>query len=148
MCGPGTWAEIIVIAEPRSWLTARSVASFFPDFLKIQKKRRPSLLVRDFSKAHAQGCFEPSSVVGKQQNLGHAAEPHWHGQIQWWLYLMMLFFHIVPQVTGNQIWGMTHTFCCTTLNHSSPTLEIKHQPSKSGTLQYKLSRVKSCIMDW
>ena len=41
MCGPGTWAENITIVEPRSWLTARSVASFFPDFSKIQKNRRP-----------------------------------------------------------------------------------------------------------
>ena len=40
MCWPGTWAEIIAIAEPRSWLTARSVASFFPDFSKIQTKRK------------------------------------------------------------------------------------------------------------
>ena len=37
-----TWAEIIAILEPLSWLTARSVASCFPDFSKIQKKRRPS----------------------------------------------------------------------------------------------------------
>ena len=42
MCGPGTWAKIIAIVKPRSWLTARSVASFIPDFTKIQKKRRPS----------------------------------------------------------------------------------------------------------
>ena len=42
MCWPGTWPEIIAIIEPQSWLTTRSVASFFPDFLQIQKKRRPS----------------------------------------------------------------------------------------------------------
>ena len=41
MCRPGTWAEIIVIVEPWSWLSAKSVASFFPDFSKIQKKWRP-----------------------------------------------------------------------------------------------------------
>ena len=32
---------LIAIVEPRSWLTARSVASFIPDFSKIQKKQRP-----------------------------------------------------------------------------------------------------------
>ena len=41
MCWPGTWAEIVAIAEPQSWLTVRSVASFIPDFSKIQKKQRP-----------------------------------------------------------------------------------------------------------
>ena len=44
MCWPGTWAEIIAIVEPQSWLTARSdwsVSSFFPNFSKIQEKRRP-----------------------------------------------------------------------------------------------------------
>ena len=40
MCGPGTWAEIAIV-EPWSWLTARSVASFFPYFSKKKKKRRP-----------------------------------------------------------------------------------------------------------
>ena len=37
-CRPGTWAEIMEIVEQPSWLTGRSVASFIPDFLKIQKK--------------------------------------------------------------------------------------------------------------
>ena len=32
ICRSGTWAEIIVIVEPQSSLTARSVASFIPDF--------------------------------------------------------------------------------------------------------------------
>ena len=45
MCWPGTWAEIIATVEPRSWLTARLVASFFPNFSKIQKNEG---LVRDF----------------------------------------------------------------------------------------------------
>ena len=40
-CWPCTWAEIIAVVEPQSWLTARSVALFIPDFSKIQKKRRP-----------------------------------------------------------------------------------------------------------
>ena len=32
MCWPGIWAEIVAIVDPWSWLTARSVALFFPDF--------------------------------------------------------------------------------------------------------------------
>ena len=53
MCWPGTWAEIIKIVELWSWLTTRSVASFVPDFSKIQKKRRPS---KRLSKVHALHC--------------------------------------------------------------------------------------------
>ena len=53
MCWPGTWPEIISIVEPRGWLTARSVASFF---LISRKYRKNKGLVRDFSKAHAPGC--------------------------------------------------------------------------------------------
>ena len=52
MCRPGTSAEIIAIVEPQSWLTARSMALFIPDFSKIQKNES---LLRDFSKAHAPG---------------------------------------------------------------------------------------------
>ena len=44
MCRAGTWAEIIVSVnsvKPWSWMTARSVALFIPDFSKIQKNQRP-----------------------------------------------------------------------------------------------------------
>ena len=43
MCWPGTWTEIIAIVKNQSclWLTVRSVASIFPDFLKILKRWRP-----------------------------------------------------------------------------------------------------------
>ena len=60
ICWPGTWAEIIAIAEPpqpRSWLTARSVASFFPDFSKIQKKGRHG---QKLTPLHAQHWFTSS----------------------------------------------------------------------------------------
>ena len=41
MCWAGIWAEILAIVEPQSWLTSRSVASYFPGFSKIQKKQGP-----------------------------------------------------------------------------------------------------------
>ena len=53
MCRPGTYTEIIAIVEPWSWLTTRSVASFF---LISQKHRKNKHLVRDILKAHAPAC--------------------------------------------------------------------------------------------
>ena len=42
LCGPGTLAEIIAPDRRASELTDRHVSGFvFPDFSKIQKKRRP-----------------------------------------------------------------------------------------------------------
>ena len=65
MCCPGTWAENTAIVEPQSWLTARSVVLFIPDFSKIQKKWRP---YKRLFKAHARDfcCIVENKMTSSQ----------------------------------------------------------------------------------
>ena len=67
MCWPGTWAEIKAIVEPRSWLTARSVAL-------ISRKYRKGL-IRDFCKARAPDCLNLNFSI-------HLKLRHWKFSLQ------------------------------------------------------------------
>ena len=80
MFWPGTWAEIIAIVEPRSWLTGRSAASFSWFLENIEKTKALSETFQgscpglNKDKARKTRIIEHKPLINMYYCIGHKLE--------------------------------------------------------------------------